>query len=150
MTRTEGGLTVLPPSPVEDEQRPLLDTAAGQPNHGTIQETQDGGESNVPIAEEASTRKIMLVIGCLWIGSFFAALGEFRVLLDITTCIPVPDPFGIVSRQGRVQSSVEHCCGGDTMANESHQTRPLSRPSRPQSAHTSTRRPSSPGSPRAT
>lgn len=77
MPRTEDGLAVLPPSPVEDEQRPLLDTASGQPNHGTMQEEQmaDGGESNVPIAEEPSTKKIILIIGSMWIGSFFAALG---------------------------------------------------------------------------
>lgn len=77
MPQTEDGLTVLPPSPLEDERRPLLDVPAGQPNHGTIQETQDGGESGIPIAEEPSTKKILLIIGCLWIGSFFAALGMF-------------------------------------------------------------------------
>lgn len=76
MARTEDGLTVLPPSPLEDEQRPLLDTAPGQPNHGTMQETlPDGGENAVPIPEEPSTKKIMLIIGCMWMGSFFAALG---------------------------------------------------------------------------
>lgn len=75
MPETEDGLTVLPPSPLEDEQRPLLDTASGQPNHGTIQETPEGLEGNVPIADEPSTKKIVLIMGCLWLGSFFAALG---------------------------------------------------------------------------
>lgn len=74
MSQTEDGLTVLPPSPLEDEQRPLLDTAAGQPNHGTMQETQpDGGESNIPVADEPSVKKVLLIMGCMWMGSFFAA-----------------------------------------------------------------------------
>lgn len=78
MPQTEDGLTVLPPSPVEDEQRPLLDTAPGQPNHGTMQEIYDDGESAVPIPDEPGTGKILLIIGCLWLGSFFAALGMWQ------------------------------------------------------------------------
>lgn len=77
MARTEDGLRVLPPSPVREEERPLLDNADFQADHGTIEQGPDGREeSDVPIPAEPSTKKIVLIIGSMWLGSFFAALGQ--------------------------------------------------------------------------
>lgn len=76
MARTEDGLRVLPPSPVHEEEQPLLNNADSQADHGTIERGPDGAqESNVPIPEEPSTKRIVLIIGSMWLGSFFAALG---------------------------------------------------------------------------
>ena len=45
---------------------------------------QDGGQQadDVPLAEEHSTKKLLAIMGAMWLGSFFAALGKspnFRV-----------------------------------------------------------------------
>ena len=38
----------------------------------------DGSQeaSDVPLAEEPSTRKLLAIMSAMWLGSFFAALGE--------------------------------------------------------------------------
>lgn len=82
---------MLPPSPVEEEQRPLLDPNHPEEGHGTIaRESRDGGEggeygedgeADVPIAEEPTTWKLITIIGAVWIGSFFAALGTLEITL---------------------------------------------------------------------
>ena len=64
-----------------DEQSPLLGNGKQSPDHGTIESGADDvgenhtGEDEVPIAEELSTAKLVLVLGSIWIGSFLAALG---------------------------------------------------------------------------
>ena len=77
---SEDGLRVLPPSPIEDEQRPLLDNADTQANHGAIDRDSAGQEEDgedVPIAEEPTTARVMVIMVCMWMGSFWAAMGGF-------------------------------------------------------------------------
>lgn len=42
----------------------------GNPNHD---DTQD--EDDVPLAKEPSTRELLVLMGAIWMGVFFAALG---------------------------------------------------------------------------
>jgi hypothetical protein len=67
---------VLPPSPLDDdEQRPLLDAA--HPDHGTIDpriEGEEDGDLDVP--DEPTSAKVVVIMLCLWTGSFWAAMGE--------------------------------------------------------------------------
>lgn len=65
-----------------EEQNPLLGNGKQSPDHGTIEREPDDlgeedrdGEDEVPIVEELSTAKLVLVLGSIWIGSFLAALG---------------------------------------------------------------------------
>ena len=71
-------LEVIPPAPIDDEERPLLDEE--HPDHGTITEHQAheehlDGESQDTIIEEPSTSKLLLTILPAFVGSFFAAAG---------------------------------------------------------------------------
>ena len=70
----------MPPAPVDEEERPLLDEE--HPDHGTISreqaaaENEDGGEGQMPKVEEPTTGKIMIIMGPLFLCSFFAAMGK--------------------------------------------------------------------------
>jgi hypothetical protein len=77
MATGRGSITVLPPSPLDDdEQRPLLDAA--HPDHGTIDPRIEGdeedGDTDVP--DEPTSAKVVVIMLCLWTGSFWAAMGE--------------------------------------------------------------------------
>lgn len=71
------------PSSPPDEQSPLLSNGKTQAqDSGTIEHgadrSEDGssdGETDVPIAEEPSTAKLVLVLSSIWLGCFLAALG---------------------------------------------------------------------------
>lgn len=71
-------ITVLPPSPLDDdnEQRPLLDEA--HPDHGTIDRSvaaqEEEGEADA--IDEPTSAKVVVIMVCLWVGSFWAAMGE--------------------------------------------------------------------------
>ena len=62
------------------ERSPLLDNDRDQLD-GSVREdgsaNQDIGqvEDAIPLAKEASTRELLVVIGAIWLGVFFAALG---------------------------------------------------------------------------
>jgi hypothetical protein len=82
MAKTQDGLKVLAPQPVPDERSPLL----GQPNetasdHDDTLEAQAHREQReydagaTPIADEPSTRTLVLTMASLWMSTFFAALG---------------------------------------------------------------------------
>ena len=64
-----------------DEQSPLLSNGKTQAqDNGTIERgadrsEDDDGETDVPIAEEPSTAKLVLVLSSIWLGCFLAALG---------------------------------------------------------------------------
>lgn len=75
-------ITVLPPSPLhDDEQRPLLDEA--HPDHGTIDRSvasqEEEGEADA--IDEPTSAKVVVIMVCLWIGSFWAAMGEHLPVL---------------------------------------------------------------------
>lgn len=82
MSRKQDDLQVVPPVP-EDECAPLLADENGQAHdHGTIEE-QDaangadiGGDSL--LVKEPSTSELVIVMGCIWVGTFLAALGTDR------------------------------------------------------------------------
>lgn len=81
MAPKDDGLEVIPPEPVTDERTPLLNGASGQPvEHGDdleAQAEQERREHDVgatPIADEPSTRKLLLTMSSLWLCTFFAAL----------------------------------------------------------------------------
>ncbi|KAK3713170.1 hypothetical protein LTR37_008603 [Vermiconidia calcicola] len=73
MARTDSGLKVVAPEPVADEYSPLL----GQADNVEAQADQELREHDVgvtPVAEEPSTRKLLLTMSSLWVSTFFAAL----------------------------------------------------------------------------
>lgn len=43
---------------------------------------QDGAQQadDVPLAEEPSTKKLFAIMGAMWLGSFFAALGKSSIV----------------------------------------------------------------------
>ncbi|KAL1306053.1 hypothetical protein AAFC00_004179 [Neodothiora populina] len=87
----DAGLREVPPAPLEDERRPLLDAAASQPNHGTMQDdVSDGGESAEPLPEEHSLKKILVIMFAMWMGNFFAALDSTMVA---TLASPISSQF---------------------------------------------------------
>lgn len=69
------------PSPPPDEQSPLLsngktqDQDNGTLEHGADRSEHGDGETDVPIAEEPSTAKLLVVLSSVWLGCFLAALG---------------------------------------------------------------------------
>lgn len=71
------------PSSPPDEESPLLSNGKTQASdNGAIEhgaessdEGGDHGETDVPIAEEPSTAKLVLVLSSIWLGCFLAALG---------------------------------------------------------------------------
>lgn len=69
------------PSSPPDEQSPLLSNCQSQAqDNGTIEHGADrsedaDSEADVPIAEEPSTAKLVLVLSSIWLGCFLAALG---------------------------------------------------------------------------
>ena len=81
MATTDDGLNVVPPEPVTDERTPLLGDASGssEADNGNLeaqaeQEQREHDVGATPIAEEPSTRKLLLTMSSLWISTFFAAL----------------------------------------------------------------------------
>ena len=88
MARKESGLKVVEPQPISDERTPLLDEQNGQPREESELEAQAEQEqreydaNSVPIADEPSTRKLVMTMSSLWLSTFFAALG--------TTCSASP------------------------------------------------------------
>jgi hypothetical protein len=81
-------LQVVEPLPV-DERSPLLhrhsngeaceeqDTEALEEQ--ARQERREHDAGHVPVAEELSTRRLVVTMGSMWLGTFFAALGKFCV-----------------------------------------------------------------------
>ena len=63
---------------LENEQTPLISNGKA-PDNGTVDggrapaEDSDG-EEDIPIAEEPTTAKLLLVLGSIWLGCFLAAL----------------------------------------------------------------------------
>lgn len=91
-TTGRGSITVLPPSPLDDddEQRPLLD--AEHPDHGTIDRRIEGGEEDGDgdLVDEPTSTKVIVIMLCLWTGSFWAAMGEFySSLFHISLTSPI-------------------------------------------------------------
>ena len=84
MAKGNGKLEVLPPQPVAaDERSPLLGDASEQhPVHDddleaqAEQEQREHDAGTVPLAEEPSTKKLVLTMSSLWVSTFFAALGQ--------------------------------------------------------------------------
>ncbi|KAI4850874.1 putative major facilitator superfamily transporter [Aureobasidium sp. EXF-8845] len=74
MATGRGSITVLPPSPLDDdEQRPLLDAA--HPDHGTIDPRIEGEEDgDIEVPDEPTSAKVIVIMLCLWTGSFWAAM----------------------------------------------------------------------------
>lgn len=70
------GLTEVAPTPLDEEERPLLD--AEHPDHGTITREQAIQEERLeeggPAVQEPGTGKVLLIMGPLFVASFFAAL----------------------------------------------------------------------------
>lgn len=88
-TTGRGSITVLPPSPLhDDEQRPLLD--AEHPDHGTIDrriEGEDAEDGDVDVVDEPTSTKVVVIMLCLWTGSFWAAMGAFFPYFSSPTII---------------------------------------------------------------
>lgn len=90
MARTEDGLKVVAPHPVEDneqtkpvddERTPLLGRRGGAEVDGALeaqaeQEQREHDAGATPIAEEPSTGKLVTTMSCLWLVTFFAAMGK--------------------------------------------------------------------------
>lgn len=74
-------LQELPPEPVADERSPLLNHQNGHPSNADealeAQADQEQREHDVgvtPLADEPSTRRLLVTMSSLWCGTFFAAL----------------------------------------------------------------------------
>ena len=92
----KGDLDVLPPQPVADERSPLLgersepdptprnDDAGLEEQAQREQREHDVGATMV--ADEPSTKKLLVTMGSLWTSTFFAALGITRQ----HSYVPVP------------------------------------------------------------
>lgn len=62
------------------ERSRLLDTESGRTNpdgrgDGHASEAHEQDADNVPLAEEVSTKELLVVMAAIWMGVFFAALG---------------------------------------------------------------------------
>lgn len=66
------------------EESPLLNNDRHQPD-GSVQETGEDVSAHhdieqhddaIPLVREASTRELLVVMGAIWLGVFFAALGR--------------------------------------------------------------------------
>lgn len=65
------------------ETSPLLGQPGETANGHTVDPENspaapDNGASEVVLAEEPSTRKLAVIMGAIWLGVFFAALGMFH------------------------------------------------------------------------
>ncbi|THX73236.1 putative major facilitator superfamily transporter [Aureobasidium pullulans] len=76
MAERRDDITVIPPSPIHDEQQPLLGGDGAQQDHGTIDRDAVGGqeEGGEDVVEEPMTTKVLVIMLCLWVGSFWAAM----------------------------------------------------------------------------
>jgi len=86
MGRTESGLKVVEPEPVNDERTPLLEHADGHANAPqdsnealeaiAEQERREHDAGATPVADEPTTGRLVATMSALWCGTFFAALGQ--------------------------------------------------------------------------
>ncbi|TIA43904.1 putative major facilitator superfamily transporter [Aureobasidium pullulans] len=76
MAERRDDITVISPSPIHDEQQPLLGGDGAQHDHGTIDRDAVGGqeENGEDVVEEPMTTKVLVIMLCLWVGSFWAAM----------------------------------------------------------------------------
>lgn len=58
-------------SPTVSEQTPLLGDEA---QHAVV-DPQEHGEDEAVLAQEPSSKELILILGCIWLGVFLAALG---------------------------------------------------------------------------
>lgn len=75
----------MPPAPHDEESHTERSPLLGKPNqpaNGQIvdneqpdDQTASAQDDEVVLAEEPSTNKLMLTMGSIWVGVFFAALG---------------------------------------------------------------------------
>ena len=77
-------LMVVEPEPVADERSPLLG-GQGQEEQDTEaleararQERREYEAHTVPVADELSTRRLVVTMGSMWLSTFFAALGRLE------------------------------------------------------------------------
>ena len=92
MAKKGDRLEVLPPEPVDDERTPLLHESNGAPpehDHDlearAEQEQREHDAGTTPVAEEPSTKKLVLTMSSLWLSTFFAALGvNVYPFIDLT------------------------------------------------------------------
>lgn len=88
-------LQVVEPLPV-DERSPLLhrhsngEACQGQDTEAleaqARQERREYEAGYVPVAEEMSTRRLVVTMGSMWLGTFFAALG-MCIQLEVVPCL---------------------------------------------------------------
>lgn len=71
----------------EAERMRLLDSEASH-LYGSVQEDNSAehvdshDEDDAPLAEEASTKELLAVMGAIWMGVFFAALGTMPIYVS--------------------------------------------------------------------
>ncbi|KAA6413439.1 MAG: MFS multidrug transporter [Lasallia pustulata] len=88
------------PSPPPDEQSPLLSNGKTQDQdnrtleHGADRSEHGDGETDVPIAEEPSTAKLLVVLSSVWLGCFLAALDSTIIA---TLSAPISTSFNSLS-----------------------------------------------------
>ena len=87
------------PDGVATEESPLLANGKGQTDNGTIerQEPPNGNtttENEVPLADEPSTGRLLLVMSSIWLGCFLAALDQTIIA---TLSAPISASFNSLS-----------------------------------------------------
>ena len=84
MARTEDGLKIVQPVPVDDERTPLLEDHPGAHNSLEAQADQEIREHDAgttPVADEPTTGKLLATMVPLWMVTFFAAMGMHGEIL---------------------------------------------------------------------
>jgi hypothetical protein len=80
-------LKVLSPQPVADERSPLLGERSIQPANDDAgleaqaeQEQREHDAGATVVADEPSTKKLVVTMASLWVSTFFAALGKISII----------------------------------------------------------------------
>lgn len=84
-------LRVVEPVPEPDERSPLLGGGQQQQDDEELdtealeararQERREHDANTVPVADEPSTRHLVVTMGSMWMGTFFAALGRLHTVM---------------------------------------------------------------------
>ena len=79
-------LKVLSPQPVADERTPLIGEHSDQPINDDAgleaqaeQEQREHDVGATVVADEPSTKKLVVTMASLWVSTFFAALGNISI-----------------------------------------------------------------------
>lgn len=65
-------------SPLLNNQQQQHHDGIANGNAASSEDSNESGAHEVALAEEISTKKLLAIMGAIWIGVYFAALGMYR------------------------------------------------------------------------